>query len=50
MKELRNNYLVLFIILNKLINSIYFYTFINSGGSAISLININFAILYYFDL
>ena len=50
MKELRNNYLILFIILNRLIISMHFYVFINSGNFTISFINVNFAILHYFSL
>ena len=48
MKELRNNYFVLSIILNKFITFIHFYIFINSGDFAINFININFVILYYY--
>ena len=46
MEELGSNYLIFPIILNKFIISIYFYILINSGGSAINFININFAALH----
>ena len=45
-----SNHLILPIILNRSTTSIYSYTFVNSGGSAISFINTDFAVLHYFSL
>ena len=50
MEELKSNYLIFLIILNKFIASVHFYALINSNSSVISFINADFAILYYFPL
>ena len=50
MKKLNSNYFILSIILNEFTIFIYFYIFINSGNSAISFINTDFAILHRFFL
>ena len=48
--KLGNNSLILFIILSGLNTLVYSYILINSGGSAINFMNINFAAIYYFPI
>ena len=48
MEELGSNYLTLPIILIKPNASVHSYAFINSGGSAISFMNVDFAVIHHF--
>ena len=50
MEELGSDHLVLPIILTRPASSVHSYALINSGGSAISFINTNFAALHRFPI
>ena len=50
MDKLGNNYFILSIILSGPNALVYSYILINSGGSAISFININFVAMHYFPI
>ena len=50
MDKLRNNYLIFPIILSGLNALIHSYTFINSGGSAVNFVDINFAATHRFSI
>ena len=48
MEELGSDYLILLIILTRPNASVHLYALINSGGSAISFMNVDFAVIHHF--